>query len=274
MDRQITPEGRLLSIDNRQVYVDMRAKGKTLVLVHGLGGPLMWQKVLPLLQKHYHVVVVHLPGFGRSDKPDAAYTVQFFVDTLSAIFRSLKIQRCVLTGISLGGRIAIEYALQSTEQVEKLVLISSAGLSGAAPVLKNPLVWGLFSLIARGIFLRSKWLMCKLAERSYYDLKSRPPDLCDKYFKQINQLGGRRAWLSTMKNTIVRDESFAERLRSLSVPTLIVWGKEDRTISVKDAREFHEGIQGSSLTIIPGCGHSVPLEKPQELAEAVRSFIE
>src|SRR6266849_926922 len=108
----------------------MRGKGKTIVLVHGLGGPLMWQKVLPLLQNHYHVAVVHLPGFGRSDKPDAAYTVQFFVETLSAVFRSLKTERCVLAGISLGGRIAIEYALRYPGQIEKLVLVSCAGLSG------------------------------------------------------------------------------------------------------------------------------------------------
>ena len=115
--------------------------------------------------------------------------------------------------------------------------------------------------------------MCKWAERSYYDTAARPPGLCDEYFKQIDEPRGRQAWLSAMKNTITRDDDFARRLQLVSVPTLIVWGENDRTISVKDARQFHERIPASSLVLIPGCAHSVPLEKPAELTETLGRFI-
>lgn len=266
-------EGRVLSINGLMVHTEIGGKGKTLVLIHGLGGPLMWQKILPLLETRYHVIVVHLPGFGSSGKPHASYSIQFFVEILSAVLVKLGIGRCAFTGISLGGRIAAEYALRNPEHVDKLVLVSSTGLSGAAPGLRNPLLWYLFTLLAKGIFLRSKWLMCRSAERSYHDVKSRPLDLCDEYFKQIDQPGGRQAWLSAMKNTIVRDQDFAGRLRILSVPTLIVWGENDRTIAVEDAHEFHERVQGSLLFVIPGCAHSVPLEKPGELVQSIARFI-
>ncbi len=267
-------EARVLSINGVTVHTEIGGKGKILVLIHGLGGPLMWQKILPQLETRYRVIVVHLPGFGRSSKPHASYSIQFFVESLSEVLFKLGIERCAFTGISLGGRIVAEYALRNPGRVDKLVLVSSTGLSGAAPRLENPLLWYSFTLLANGIFLRSRWLMCRSAERSYYDVKSRPPDLCDEYFKQINEPGGRQAWISAMKNTIVRDEDFAGRLRFLSVPTLIVWGKEDRTIPVEEAHEFHERIQGSWLFVIPGCAHSVPLEKPVELTEALRKFME
>lgn len=270
-----------LALQRIQVHVEFSGKGKPLVLIHGLGGPLMWTKVVPLFQEHYRVVVVHLPGFGLSSKPrsirnqqEALYTIPFFTRILSEVLLSLVIEHPVVAGISLGGRVAVEYALSNSGCVEKLVLISSTGLSSRLLILKNFFLWKLFYLIAGGIVLKNKWLMCKFSERSFYDLTARPEDLCDSVFHQISQPGGREAWLTALKSTLEQNDGFAKRLRDLNVPTLILWGEHDRILSVKDALEFRSLIQNSSLVTLPQCGHSVPLEKPAKMAEVVRKFIE
>jgi len=262
-----------LIINGVRLHCTARGAGKPVVLVHGLGGPLMWKQLTPLLEKDFRVVVIDLPGFGQSAKPAASYTIEYFTRFLKAILRELKIERSILVGVSLGGRISAELALASSNSVERLVLISSTGLSGSAPALRRQVLWTAFRFVADKLVLRSPTLICKLAERSFYDLSSRPADLCAEMFEQMSEPGGREAWLASFRTTITRDAMFATRLPSLSIPTLVVWGERDRAVPIENAYAFCRLIPNSWLVFLPACAHSVPLEKPHELARAIRTFV-
>ncbi len=267
-------EGRLIDVDGVKIFVSEGGKGKSLVLLHGLGGPLMWQKFIPLAEKEFHVVDIHLPGFGESGKPEGEYTISYFVQILSNVLQHLVLNNPILVGVSLGGRIAAEVALLHQQEIESLVLIASTGSSGAAPMLKNSLLWKMFQWFARSIFLQNKFFMCTLSRKSFHTIANRPADLCEKTFTQINRPGGCEAWISSFHNTIERDDSFLNKLRRLDVRTLVVWGENDRLLPVDNAYVFCQVIERSTLAFFPACGHSVPLEKPEQLLKALKNFVE
>jgi len=257
------------------VHVEGGGSGKPLLLLHGLGGPVMWQKVAPLLEKTFTVYRVHLPGFGYSSKPAVEYTIPFFMDILHKTVLSIGVRPFTLGGISMGGQIAVEYAAANPAFVQKLILIGSTGVTCPAPWLRNIVAWRLFSPVLEGFLLKHKAPVCFSARRSFYDLSSRPEGLCDKAFYFLNQPGGTGAWVRAFHAVISENtRNFVATLETLNIPSLIVWGMNDRVMPVRSAHLFRQSLKGSKLVTFENCGHSVPLEKPQDLAEVITHFVE
>ena len=273
MEEKITPEHRTIIIDGMRIHVQLAGFGQPLILIHGLGGPLMWQRVIEPLSRDFRVVVVDLPGFGESECLKEYYSTVQYAEFLIHFLNALNIERATLVGISYGAQIAAHVAHQHPDRVEKLVLISSTGLMTYTALMHITIFWVIFSFIAKHIVLKSKWLTCGIARLSFYDIKSRPKDLCDKYYAQLSLTGKRDALLNGMRNSITKDSTFCTKLSELRTPTLIVWGKQDRTVPSKYASRFQQCIPHSAVRILRDCAHSLPLEKPQELCDAIVQFI-
>jgi 2-hydroxy-6-oxonona-2,4-dienedioate hydrolase len=113
-------------------YLDYGPPGrKILILLHGLGASAeRWSHVIPALSRYYRVIVPDIIGFGYSDKPrDADYTIDFFIDDFFRPFLdNLGISKTSIIGSSFGGHIATEFAIRFNHRVEKLVLVSPAGV--------------------------------------------------------------------------------------------------------------------------------------------------
>jgi 4,5:9,10-diseco-3-hydroxy-5,9,17-trioxoandrosta-1(10),2-diene-4-oate hydrolase len=108
------------------------------ILIHGLGGYIEnWEKNIAHLSRTHQVFALDLPGFGRSDKPDNRYTIPYWAAFVQKFMQALEIDRASLVGESMGGAIAIQFALQYPQQVERLILCASAGLGKeVAPFLR------------------------------------------------------------------------------------------------------------------------------------------
>ena len=122
-------EEKFLQIDGHKIrYLESGNSKNTLVLLHGLGASAeRWLNVIPLFSKEYTVIVPDLIGFGLSDKPQADYTPEYFIDFVEQFFAQTGIIRPNLIGSSLGGQIAANYTSSHTDEIEKLILVSPAG---------------------------------------------------------------------------------------------------------------------------------------------------
>ena len=255
------PPEKVASVLGQNIHYFEAGQGPVVIFLHGLGAVKeVWLSSFGALPGKYHVYALDQLGFGHSDKPLLDYKIDTWVDFLQAFMQSQNIPKATLVGNSLGGWIALDFAVQHPEMVDKLVLVDSAGLAwgqGSVNVPLNP------SSIAE-----TRVLMQDL----FYDKKL----ATDQFVLQVFTNHMRNNDGYTIQRTLA---SFAQpkfeddSLKSIHAPTLVVWGRQDELISVSRAEKFHDGIAGSKLVILEHCGHVPQIEKPAEFNQALLGFL-
>ena len=157
------------------------------------------------------------------------------------------------------------FAHKYPERTDRLVLICSTGLMRERFVMNFPPLWFFMRNILEITVMRSEKFLCNSARTSFFDIASRPADLCKSFYEQLCLPGHRRAWLNCMRNAFTGADQLRAMLPQIAVPTQIIWGNDDKTVSPACGEEFHKLIPGSSLVVFPECAHSVPLEKAKEV---------
>jgi pimeloyl-ACP methyl ester carboxylesterase len=254
--------------------------GPDVLLLHGLGGTRasLFETAAALSQR-YRVHVPDLPGFGSSCKPArGGYNARWFADSMIGLMDQLDISRAQVVGNSMGGRIAIEMALQSPDRIGALVLLCPAVAwirRGFHPLVR--LMRPELGLVPHG-FSRSMvasqfWSM--FADRDVID--PAVGELMVDEFRRIYQSAGARfAFLSSARN-IYLDAPFGRggfypRLSELETPALFVWGAEDRLVPAAFSRHVAEWLPCAEQVTLPGCGHVPQVERPEETNELVLDF--
>ncbi|MBK8519091.1 MAG: alpha/beta hydrolase [Saprospiraceae bacterium] len=184
----------------------------------------------------------------------------------------LNIKKCILVGNSLGGQIAWHYALMYPSKVEKLVLIDAAGLRFTSS--KPPLAFRLARIPILNQLLTKitpRSVVRKSIEDVYSDKSLITDNLIDRYLELALRKGNRQAMVVRLTTTI--DYNKIPDLQKMYMPTLILWGNDDKLIPVSSASEFSTLIPNDTMVIIPNCGH-VPMEEcPVKSLQALRSFL-
>jgi pimeloyl-ACP methyl ester carboxylesterase len=254
-----------------------------LLLIHGLGDEAdTWRLVLPSLAAARRVVAVDLPGFGRSDKPDAPYTAPWFAAVLLELLDVLQIEQVALAGHSLGAIVGQWLALEQSPRVERLALL--AGGLAAAP--RKPDLNTLL-LLMPGI---GEWLYHRLRKdpqaayaslRPFYaNLDALSQAERDFLFVRVNQRvwndDQRRAFFRTLRGLArwlpAQQKLLASRLAGLTTPTRVLWGELDHIASVENGRLLVQLQPAAQLTILPGAGHNLHQEQPEAVAQALADF--
>ncbi|NJR66498.1 MAG: alpha/beta hydrolase [Leptolyngbyaceae cyanobacterium CRU_2_3] len=246
-----------------------------MLLLHGFDSSVFeFRRLLPLLAQQdlwaQDIWAIDLLGFGFT-----ARSLQFPITPLTikthlyCVWKTLIAQPVVLIGASMGGAAALDFALSYPEAVKQLVLIDSAGFSVGLPMgrlIVQPLGnWAT-------AFLRSLKVRQSISLKAYYDpsLASADALLCATL--HLAQPNWQQALISFTQSGGYR--SFKARLREIQMPTLILWGEDDRILGTKDAKQFHQAIPHSHLIWIPQCGHVPHLEQPQLTAAHILEFIQ
>ena len=252
-----------------------------------------WRRNLEAIASRHRVFAPDLPGYGRTDKPRARYTVPYFARFIERYMDDRRLRSAVVVGTSLGGRIALEVALEQPLKVRKLVLINTLGL-GRPKVRGAQFAYGLVSLPRVGEammgFARDalRWaspsMVRKVAGRyagASVDLK-RAMD--DAYLDDLREMyaadGFRSAYLSTVRSLINPRALFgghhdvSERLNELKIPVQLIWGKDDPLFPVAHAERAQSLIEGARLAVIEGAGHSPQAERPEEFNRVLRTFLD
>jgi pimeloyl-ACP methyl ester carboxylesterase len=273
---------RYVTLHEHRIAYRSAGTGPVLVLVHGMAGcSLTWRYVIPALARRFTVVAPDLLGHGASAKPRTEYSVSAHANVVRDLLAALGHTRATLLGQSFGGGVAMQLAYQYPERCERLVLVSSGGLGREV----SPLLRGLSLPGAAQIFP----LLCSPAHRR---LGLRPADggarlglraapVVEEIWRSYATLAdadARDAFFRTLGGVIDADGqsvSATDRLYLAShVPTLIVWGADDRLIPVEHARAAHAAIAGSRLAIFDGVGHFPQCEAPERLVDTLLEFVE
>jgi 2-hydroxy-6-oxonona-2,4-dienedioate hydrolase len=263
------PAHKLVEVYGQKIHYVEAGSGPEVILLHGLGGDSTnWQFTIPALAANFHVYAPDQLGFGESDKPLINYRVATLVDFLDAFCRKLGISKAMVVGNSLGGWVALDFALAYPEKVSKLVLVDSAGYSqqrtGGAPLSRdlmlrlNPsTLEGTRQLMAI-VFYNKSFSSDQVAEMA----------LVRHLHKNDSPT------INAFIDSILRGEDVVDgKLGAVKAATLIVWGREDALITLKAAKAFAEDIAGSQSVVLDGCGHVPQVECAGPFNEALKKFL-
>ena len=266
-----------IEIDGRKVnYVDFGSgEGPPVVFVHGLGGAWQnWLENIPRLAQERRVLALDLPGFGHSEMPLREISISGYAKTVEKLCDSLDLGEVVLVGNSMGGFVAAEVAIQFPQRVERLVLVSAAGITSTNLYRRPVQTWGRVAAAvatygaanSRAVVARPGIRHLSLAFVARHPSRLRP----DLAWEQVNAAGtpGFRDALDALI-----DYDFRDRLGEISVPTLLVWGHEDMLVPVEDAHEFERLIPNSGKILMKDTGHVPMLERPTTFNNCLLEFL-
>jgi pimeloyl-ACP methyl ester carboxylesterase len=251
-----------------------------IVLLHGLGDEAdSWRHLIEPLSAYGQIVAPDLPGFGRSDKPRRNYTIAFLNDAIVELLGLLDVSSAIIVGNSLGATIAQSLALEQPSWLKGVVLIDGTLVNKAKRI--NPL---LLLLMLPGV---GEWYYTRLRKnpqsayetlRPYYcDLDALPQEERQFLFQRVNQRvwddEQRYAYLSTLRNLapfIARQQKgLPERLSRLDVPTLILWGEEDKIMSLANGKAAAAAQPSARLVTLAGACHLPQQECPQAVIQVM-----
>jgi 4,5:9,10-diseco-3-hydroxy-5,9,17-trioxoandrosta-1(10),2-diene-4-oate hydrolase len=283
-------ESRTVSIDGVTLHYLCGGSGSPLVLVHGLGssaGVEFFYNLEALAARH-RVFAVDLPGFGRSDKPSVEYTIEFFVRVLRDFMDAQGLERVALMGVSLGGRIAVGFALEFPARVERLILVDALGVGVPRRVLAYSLLLarGVGELALSGTARALRRMNPRTIRRLWGWYLARPGSmeqvLSDDRIADHREMLGmpayRAAYLSALRSVAgmrrVKDGVLVEdRLQDLSMPTLLVWGRHDHIFPPAHAEEAARRMPNAGFEIFDRSGHTPQMEEPERFNRLVLSFL-
>ncbi|MFN5270832.1 MAG: alpha/beta fold hydrolase [Hyphomonadaceae bacterium] len=230
----------------------------TLIFLHGFGSSLQtWDGWAVPLERDYRVVRLDLPGAGLSD-PDLTgdYTDARTHALILKLMDRLGIQKAVLIGNSLGGRLAWTFAAKHPDRVTKLVLISPDGF--ASPGFAYGQKAEVPAFLSVMTFVLPRALYRPNIEAAYADPTRLTKAVFDRYYDLTLAPGSREAMLARMQQTVLVDPRLI--LPTITQPVLLLWGQKDALIPVANAQDYRRALANASLITFDNLGH-VPHEE-------------
>ena len=254
-----------LQVEDIELYYETAGEGPPVLLLHGLGSSVRdWENQIPELSRSYRVIVCDVRGHGRSGKPPGPYSVAQFARDVAELLRSLQAAPAHIIGLSMGGMIAFQIAVDFPDLVRSLVIINS----GPAMVLKK------FSQKA-GVQLRFfivRWFgmrtMAKLIGKRLF------PDpgqqrLLETFVDRVAE-NDPRAYLDSIR--AINGWSVADRVSQIRCPVLVVSSDHDYT-PVEVKRAYAAQIPGSVVTVLTNSRHAAPIDQPEQLNRVILDFL-
>ena len=223
-------------------------KGKDVILLHGWGQNIEMMKPLgdPLSNK-YKITIIDFPGFGESEEPKTAWTIDDYSEMLGEIIKKLNIKKPILMGHSFGGRVAIRYS--ANNKIEKLVLFGSPCIRKQQPLsLKTKVLKKLKTLPG----------LDGIGEKMKKYIGSRDYKAASPMMRQI------------LVNTV--NEDLSEYAKKIEEPTLLIWGDNDTEEPVEEARELEKIMIDAGLVVLPG-SHYAYLENLHQVINIINTFL-
>ena len=238
----------------------MRAgQGAPLLFLHGGGGAPMWLPFMESLAQRFDVIVPEHPGFGGSDTPEWLDTVgdlaYFYLDVVDA----LKLSGVHLVGTSLGGWIAAEIAVRNCTNLKTLTLASAVGINVKGVPKGDLFMW------SREQLVRNLYHDGKLAETA---LAQPVSDAMMMTYAKNQLASAKLGWSPRLYNPHLH-----KWLHRISVPTLLIWGDDDKLVPAQHGTAFQALIPGAQLTVFEHCGHVPQVERADAFVTAITDFI-
>ena len=267
-DNQFIETGRLIQAGGYNTYVREYGdpSNKAIVLIHGFGGSSWdYEEFAILLARDYYVVSMDQLGYGLSEKSlTFDYQRRSQARIINDVLLVMDIEPFAIAGHSMGGDVILQFVDEFPDRVEKLILFAAAGLQEGGGAQGGLPTWVI------DLTVRNYWLQRTIFEGAYAVESFRTAEVFDPMFYQNAQIPSD----VFSKFTQVTDGgSMRNRLSTIDIDTLIVWGELDTFVSVDSAYRFDEGIVNSTLVVYPGIGHLPFQEALSESLRDVRAFL-
>ena len=284
---KLAKTGHFVSVGGIDAYYERYGSGPPLILIPAGGSHTStWRFNIGALSRSHEVWTLDLPGSGYSEKPATfPYTHRSYAEFVRDFMTEMGIAKAAVAGHSLGGAVALEFSLDFPERTAGLILIASGGypreeMPGALNLLLhrpfNPPVqrtinailmsFGSYPFIVKGFysfFYHDPTPFARDAELVQ--------EVCD-----INRTPNAWDAMYWMQRALNFDFAIPDvtRIKSVTAPTLIIWGRDDRVVDVRTASRFRQDIAGSQIVVIDDAGHMVHEEKPEAVNHAITSLLD
>ena len=250
-----------LKVGNDKIQLFKGGSGDPLLILHGAGGNRGPLRYAQTLANHFTVYLPSHPGFGKSDRPEWIETIQDLASFYTWLQEIHDLEDVRAIGFSMGGWLAAEIAATCRHAFSSLMLVNAVGIKPQNSEIAD-------------IFIISP---AQIAELTFHDpeqvpeyhqiFEETPTAEQTDMAERDREMAVRVCWRPYM-----HDPRLPHLLQRVSIPTSIVWGKQDRIVPLECAELYHQTIKGSELKVIDGCGHSPQIEKPDEFVRIALDF--
>jgi pimeloyl-ACP methyl ester carboxylesterase len=258
-------------------YVDIGEGDDTpVLLVHGLAGQWQnWLENIPRISQERRVLALDLPGHGQSEDTPGETSIQGYARTVDGFLEALGVKRAHVVGNSMGGFVASELAVQFPHRVDRLVLVSAAGISNTSYYRAPAMTLGrIAQALTTATAARHRALAGRpITRHMALALVARHPSRLkpDLAWEGLMKGAGKPSFRDALRANLEYD--FRDRVSEIEVPTLVVWGAEDSVISVHDAGEFERLIGDARKVVMEDTGHVPMLERPTAFNDLLLEFL-
>ena len=276
--RWAPPPSQFVLVDGIQVHLrdeGPRDDPEPIVLLHGTSSSLhTWDGWALVLKEKRRVIRVDLPGFGLTGPtPDGKYHMPVYSHFVVSLMDTLKVQRAVLAGNSLGGYVAWKTAVDYPDRVSKLILVDAAGYATTAAsvpigfkLAQIPMLSGLMANILPRRVIESS------LHNVYGDPSKITTELIDRYYELTLHSGNRKSLAARFSQN--KAGEFEAQIPQIKQPTLVMWGRLDRLIPPENAEKFHRDITNSRVVMFDKLGHVGHEEDPATTVAAAQAFLD
>ena len=269
-------ESKFMPVLGMQVHYRMEGLDTDtvpLVFIHGTSASLhTWDSLTLLLKNKKKIIRFDLPAFGLTGpNKENTYNADVYNIFVDSVLEALHVKSCIIAGNSLGGSIAWHYALYNKSRVQQLILLDASGYPkknekgslgfkiASMPIINNLLLW-----------VTPKFLVKKSLEGVFVDKQKINEESINRYHNLLLREGNRKAALSIFKAGFTPNPA---PIKTIDIPTLIIWGDQDQLINVSNAYLFNKDIKGSQLVVLKNVGHTPMEETPTKVATAISAFL-
>ena len=268
-----TGPSRFVAAAGIRFHITDRGQGPAVVLLHGQSINLeAWAPAAELLAADHRVVSVDLPGHGLTGPdPQARYSLAAMAESLDALMAALGVTRFALAGNSLGGGVALRYALAHPQKLDALILVDAVGDPDMMP---GPLPFRLAATALIGDLIRwftPQWSVRAVLADTFGDPSKLTDDIVTSTYELLVRAGNRAAQRQTLMGAV--DPEIGARIAKIATPTLVLWGRRDSWIPPSNADWFAAHLPNVTMRKFEGLGHMPMLEDPATTVAAMEEFL-
>jgi len=273
--RWATPPSQFLEIDGVRLHYREEGEGPPVVLLHANYASLfMWEPWAAALKDRYRVIRVDLPAHGLTGpEPSGNYSLQRIQSLFEQFVDARGLERFVVVGTSIGGTVAMRYAADHPERIERLVMISPGSLEARVrgrttpanvPKIADVLAW-----------VTPRAFTAYMLRNDYGDPARVTDAVIDEWYAMWMREGNRQAMIDLLRQYV--SGGVEAKIRSIRVPVLLIWGEKNKRVPLALAYETRALLANSpqvQLEVLPGIGHMLVQEAPKQSAAVIRRYLD
>jgi pimeloyl-ACP methyl ester carboxylesterase len=280
-EKYTNSDSKFIEVDDMSVHYRVEGWAQDsipIVLLHGTGASLhTWDGWVNALKSERKIIRLDLPAYGLTGpNPTSDYSQEFYATFINDFLTKLGVKQCIISGNSLGGSIAWNYAVKYPEKVSKMILVDAGGYamkSKSVPIAFQVAGWPVIKNLFKYVTPRS--IVQKSIENVYADKSKVTETLVDRYFELSLREGNRQAFIDRMSE--FRNKGIlnvkTSQIKNLLMPTLIIWGDKDFLIPLEVGEKFHADLPNDTLVVFKNLGHTPMEEDAAKTVAVVKDFL-